>query len=142
MYLLDTNVISQFARRQPDPGVAGFLEQARADSAEVFLSALTVGEVRKGIAKLKRYGDQDQADMLQRWLTHLREEYAERILAIDADVGELWGAMLAATNDTNAVDKLIAATALQYGLTLVTRNVGHVAGTGVNCIDPFASGQA
>lgn len=137
MYLLDTNVISQLARPRADAGVLDFLNNARAMGDRLFLSALTIGEIRKGIDKLRRRGDEDQAGRLQRWLAGLKADYAESILPIDSDTGEIWGAILSATDDTNAIDKLIAATALQYDLTLVTRNTMHVVQTGVAYLDPF-----
>lgn len=77
---------------------------------------------------------------MQHWLARLKGDYSDAMLAVDADVSELWGAILAATDDTNAVDNLIAAAALHYDLTLVTRTTDHVAGTGVRCINPFTSG--
>ena len=137
MYLLDTNVVSELARRQPDPGVTNFFARVKGNEEPVYLSVLTIGEINKGIRRLIRYGDQDQADRFGRWLSALEDDYTDHLLPIDGDVSRIWGAMLAATDDTNAIDKLIAATAVVYGLTLVTRNVAHVAGTGVTCIDPF-----
>ncbi len=139
MYLLDTNVISQFTKRQPDQGVVDFFEKIKNHQSELYLSVLTIGEINSGISKLTHYRDHQQAEKLQRWLTQLKSEYTNRILAIDSDICTLWGAMLAATDNTNAVDKLIAATALNYGFTLVTRNVAHMAGTGAQCVNPFMS---
>jgi hypothetical protein len=137
MYLLDTNVVSELARRQPDEGVIHFMENAKKADDPMYLSVLTIGEITKGICKLVRFGDKEQAAKFQKWLSKVRQEYAEHILPIDGEVSELWGSLSAVTDDTNAIDKLIAATALLYGLTLVTRNVDHVSGTGVNCVDPF-----
>lgn len=138
MYLLDTNVISQLTRRQPNPGIVVFMNKIRDDEAQVYLSALTIGEIGKGIVKLTRYWDHRQAKKLQQWLTQIRCDYSDKILPIDTDTIEIWGAILAATDDTNAVDKLIAATALQYDLTVVTRNIDHMAGTGAKCVNPFS----
>jgi toxin FitB len=81
-----------------------------------------------------------QAEKLQQWLLlKIKQEYSNKILPVDSDTSEIWGLLLAATDDTNAVDKLIAATALQYDLTLITRNIDHMVGTGAKCIDPFES---
>jgi hypothetical protein len=137
MYLLDTNIVSELARRQPDAKVADFMERAKCAAEPMYLSVLTIGEINKGIRKLHRYGDTRQAAKLQLWLSELKGEYSDYLLPIDSDVSELWGMLLASTDDTNAIDKLIAATAMLYGLSLVTRNVDHVAGTGVVCINPF-----
>lgn len=138
MYLLDTNVISQTARKQPDPGVIDFLSRVRDSRDGLFLSVLTLGEIHRGIVKLERQGDGDQARKLRQWHREITEEFAEHILPIDGDTTIIWGAILAATDDTNAIDKLIAAAALQYDLILVTRNVGHMQGTGVRLLNPFS----
>lgn len=138
MYLLDTNVISELIKRQPNSGVVAFFETAKKTNEPLYLSVLAIGEIAKGINKLAAYGDAQQADKLQRWLLQIKTEYANNLLPVDSDVSELWGALLAATDDTNAIDKMIAATALLYDLTLVTRNTAHVAGTGVSCINPFS----
>lgn len=139
MYLLDTNIVSELARRQPDRGVVEFIERAKKADEAMYLSVLTIGEINKGIQKLVNYGDKQQADKFQLWLSQLKAEYSDCLLPIDNDVSELWGSILALTDDTNAIDKLIAATALVYGLTLVTRNVDHVSRTGITSINPFTS---
>ena len=137
MYLLDTNVVSQLAKRAPNPGVIDFIEDAKRVDAPPYLSVLSIGEINKGIVKLARYGDHQQAANLQRWLAHIKEDFSDCLLPIDSDVSELWGAILGATDDTNAIDKLIAATALLYDLTVVTRNVDHLMPTGVKSFNPF-----
>lgn len=137
MYLLDTNVISEFARREPNQSVTEFVKQAQHRNAEFYISALTVGEISKGIEKLRRDGDSRQATSLRRWMHDIKQEYCDHILLVDTDTAELWGAILAATDDTNAIDKLIAATAMRYDLIVVTRNVRHIAATGVKLINPF-----
>ena len=137
MYILDTNVISQLTKRQPDPGVTAFIQEADDAESSLYLSVLTIGEINKGIVRLTRYNDLQQADRLTRWHEQLKIDFADFILPIDADTTTIWGEILAATDDTNAIDKLIAATALQYGLTLVTRNIDHLVGTGARCFNPF-----
>ena len=137
MYILDTNVISQLTKRQPDPGVTAFIQEADDAESSLYLSVLTIGEINKGIVRLTRYNDLQQADSLTQWHEQLKIDFADFLLPIDADTTTIWGEILAATDDTNAIDKLIAATALQYGLTLVTRNIDHLVGTGARCFNPF-----
>ena len=138
MFLLDTNVISQLIKRQPSAGVVSFMEEAKSTESPLYLSVLTIGEIEKGIAKLARYNDIQQADKLKHWQEQLITDFADYLLPVDVDTTVIWGEVLAATDDTNAIDKLIAATALQYDLTLVTRNIDHVANTGAKCVNPFA----
>lgn len=140
MYILDTNVISQFAKRQPNSGVIAFMKKAKQEKSPLYLSVLTIGEINKGIAKLARHNDHQQSDRLKRWLEQLTVDFSDFLLPIDADTSVIWGEVLAATDDTNAIDKLIAATALQYDLTLITRNIDHVMDTGAKCANPFISG--
>ncbi len=137
MYLLDTNIVSQLIKRTPNPGVIDFIEDARRADTPLYLSVLSIGEINKGIVKLARHGDHQQAAKLQRWLISIKEDFSDCLLPIDTDVSELWGAVLGATDDTNAIDKLIAATALLYDLTVVTRNVDHLRSTGVKSLNPF-----
>ena len=137
MYLLDTNVISQLTKRQPDPGVTAFIQEADDAESSLYLSVITIGEINEGIIRLTRYNDLQQADRLSQWHEQLKIDFADFLLPIDADTTTIWGEILAATDDTNAIDKLIAATALQYGLSLVTRNIDHLVGTGTKCVNPF-----
>ena len=137
VYLLDTNVISQLIKRQPNPGVTAFMQEADDTQSSLYLSVITTGEISKGIARLTRYNDLQQAERLGQWHEQLKIDFADYLLPIDVDTTVIWGEILAATDDTNAIDKLIAATALQYGLTVVTRNITHLVGTGANCVNPF-----
>ncbi|WP_027709130.1 type II toxin-antitoxin system VapC family toxin [Zooshikella ganghwensis] len=138
MYLLDTNVISQLMRLNPNAGVAAFFELVKKDKSRVYLSSLTIGEIQKGITKLVRSNDVKQANLLQKKMDLIVQEYAGSILPIDEDVSSVWGVILAKTDDTNAIDKLIAATGIVYGLTVVTRNVRHIQDTGVKYLNPFS----
>ena len=89
-YLLDTNVISEVRKRSPDPRVLAWYNSLSA--AEIFISALTIGEIRQGIERLRRK-DQEQADTVERWLHGLQRVYADHIVAVDAPVAEEWGRM-------------------------------------------------
>ena len=134
MYLLDTNVISEVRRRDRcDENVAAWF--ASISENEPFLSVLTLGEIRKGIVLLQDR-DPSQAEALEDWLTHVKRNYAGRILSVNADISEVWGQMHY-TRNVPVVDGLPAATAKIHDLTLVTRNIQHVQGLGASPLNPF-----
>ena len=134
-YLLDTNVISELRKgERADPNVAAWFVGI-ADE-EVFLSVLTIGEIRRGIESVRRR-DPDSAAALDRWLNLMSETHGDRILPIDRAIAEEWGRMNT-PDPLPVVDGLLAATARVLGLTLVTRNVADVAGTEVQLLNPFA----
>lgn len=139
MYLIDTNVISE-ARKgtRADPGVASFLRDAAAADTPLFLSAVTVGELRRGVESIRLRGDVDHAHHLARWLDSVVTEYGSRILPLDADAAQVWGRLVAA-RPGHLLDKQIAAIALIHGLTVVTRNVADFTATGVPLLNPFAA---
>ena len=132
-YLLDTNVVSETRKSRADRGVIAFLSAA--DAAGLFLSVLTLGELRKGVAA-KHRTDPGAADQLGAWVDGIETDFADRVLPIDAAVARRWGE-LSAGRSLPVIDTLIAATALNHGLTLVTRNTRDVASTGVLLIDPW-----
>ncbi|WP_372097133.1 type II toxin-antitoxin system VapC family toxin [Tistrella mobilis] len=132
-YLLDTNVISETRRRHMDASVWSFLTSTRAE--QLYLSVLTIGELRKGISSVARR-DVVYAQELASWVTNLEEHYASRLLVVDQAVARQWGD-LAVQRSRPIIDTLIAATALVHGLTLVTRNVRDVADTGVELLNPW-----
>lgn len=138
MYLLDTNVVSE-ARKgaRANQGVNRFLARLRREQAAVFLSVITVGELRRGVELIRRRGDGAQAGRLERWLDATLAAYADSILPVDIEVAQLWG-HLRAPRPEHALDKFIAATALIHDLTVVSRNARDFAGTGARCLDPFA----
>lgn len=136
MYLIDTNVVSELAKTRGEPGVRAFITGAAAAGEPVYLSVITVGEIEFGIARLLRRNETAQAKRYATWATALRERFAEYTLAIDVDVAALWG-RLRAPSPQHPVDKLIAATALVYDLTVVTRNERDFAGTRVRTFNPF-----
>ncbi len=135
-YLLDTNVISELRKgqRADSKVTAWFAELA---DEEIFLSVLTIGEIRRGIESVRRR-DSDSAAALDRWLALLTEAHGDRILPIDRSIAEEWGRMNV-PDPLPVVDGLLAATARVLGLTLVTRNVADVGGAEVEIFDPFAS---
>lgn len=138
-YLLDTALLSELVKRQPDPGVTAWID--RCDEGSLFVSVLTLGELRKGVSKLQ---DSERKAALQSWIMHdLTERFAGRILAVDAAVAMTWGAAQGEAERRGArlpvVDGLIAATALVHGLTVVTRNVGDMERCGAPVINPWQS---
>lgn len=136
-FLLDTNVLSELIKPHPDGNVLRWI--AEADETLLFLSVLTLGEIRNGIEKLnpgKRRG------RLESWLAvDLRLRFQERILPIDEGIAQRWGALSAVAAEKGrpvpVIDGLLAATALHHDLMLVTRNSGDVSGTGVPVLDPW-----
>ena len=137
MYLFDTNVISELRKKnKANPGVKQFFKQTAEQEAHLFISVITVGELRRGVELIRYRGDQAQADKLEAWLQTMIDDYAENILDFTETESQVWG-RLRVPNHENALDKQIAATALTCGLTLVTRNVSNFVGTGVPLINPF-----
>jgi predicted nucleic acid-binding protein len=132
-YLIDTNVISELRKQnRADPGVLEFFEQAR----HLYLSVITIGELRRGVELIRHRGDLQQAKLLEAWLETIVGDYVDHILDFSIFEAQVWG-RLRAPNPHNALDKQIAATALSYGLTLVTRNVKDFVATGVCLLNPF-----
>lgn len=119
-YLIDTNVLSELRRREPNQGVIEWFEQRPATT--LYLSVLTLGEIRKGIDSL--INDDRQLKLLD-WLeVELPQFFSGRILSVDAEVADRWGRLNAQMGrPIPAIDSLLAATALTHGLKLVTRNV-------------------
>ncbi|MDR5778211.1 type II toxin-antitoxin system VapC family toxin [Caballeronia sp. LZ065] len=137
MYLADTNVISETRRlHRANKGVRAFFRQARVDERDIHLSVITVGELRRGVEQLRRRGDAVQAERIDAWLKDVLVEYDGKFLSVNRDIGELWGT-LRSRHLEPSVDKLIAATAISHGLTVVTRNVRDFEQTGVRAINPL-----
>jgi len=132
-FLLDTNIISELRRKRPDARVVSWLR--RAEPATLSISVLSLGEIAKGAAQCAMR-DRAQAELLYRWLAAVRTNYADRTIAVDADITEAWG-RLAAKRSMPVIDGLLAATALLRGLTLVTRNIHDFADTGISVFNPW-----
>jgi predicted nucleic acid-binding protein len=133
---LDTNVISETRKIRANSGVMAFL--SKADGEALFLSVLTLGELRKGV-EAKRRTTPAIAEQLGAWVDGLETTFADRVLAIDVATARCWGE-LSAGRSLPVIDTLIAATAIGHGLILVTRNTRDVASTGVTIVDPWQAG--
>lgn len=138
MFLLDTNVISEPKRAQPDQGVIAWLNAQLL--SDLHLSVITVGELRRGIVRLEPGRRRDDLDF---WLEDMILRYGERILPVDLDVTERWASLAeanrAAGRPSEMSDELIAATAHVHGLTVVTRNVRHFEHSGCRVLSPWGA---
>jgi predicted nucleic acid-binding protein len=133
LYLADTNVVSE-GRRNSRQAVA-WLRSVRPE--EVYLSALTLGEIMRGVT-LRRKSDPQIAARLAEWLERLRRDHADRILPVTDRIALEWG-RIAELRPRGDIDGLIAATAIVHGLILVTRNVKDFEDTAVSLINPWSS---
>jgi predicted nucleic acid-binding protein len=139
MYLIDTNVISEARKGQcSNPGVRRFFQVVMADDVPLFLSVISLGELRRGIDLIRHRGDLSQAQQLEDWFSLLLSDYGDRVLPFESDAAQIWG-RLRVPHPENAIDKQIAAIALLHDLTLVTRNTADVSATGVRMLNPFAA---
>jgi predicted nucleic acid-binding protein len=133
-YLVDTNVISELRKRErADPAVRTWF--ASVADEEIFLSVLTVGEIRQGVERIRRR-DPSAATALDRWLDRVVEMHRDRLVPVNRLVAEEWGRMNV-PDPLPVIGGLLAATAKIAGLTLATRNVGDVERTGVDLVNPF-----
>ena len=133
MYLLDTDVLAALRRRQRDPAAARWLEAQR--TSDLYLSVVTVGEVERGIVRQQRR-DPAFAEALAGWLDRVLAWYGDRVLGVDLSTARRWGQLSGALGHEGA-DMLIAATALEHGLTVVTGNTRQFEPTGVEVLTPF-----
>ena len=132
-YLLDTNVISESRKRAPDPRVLRWLNSI--DQSGLFISVLTLGELRKGV-RARHRSDPDTAARIGAWVDDLESRFASRILPIDAVIASRWGE-LSAERARPVIDTLIAATAQIHDLVLVTHNTSDMRGIAVRILDPW-----
>ena len=137
MYLIDTNVISELRKRKSaNPNVIAFFAETKQQQTPMFLSAVTVGELRRGVDLILYRGDRVQAEQLEDWLNQLLADFNGFILPFDQAVAQVWG-KLRVPHPENPLDKQIAATALVHKLIIVTRNEKDFMGTGVEVFNPF-----
>lgn len=137
-FLVDTNVISEIVKPRPYPGVVQWL--ANTDESLIYFSVMTLGEIRKGISARP---DLRRKSEIQSWLTALIDRFSTRILPVDLAIADRWGHLSGIAKSRgltlSVVDALLAATALHYDLTLVTRNTSDVRETGVETLNPWNS---
>lgn len=140
-FLLDTNIISEGAKPRPDPGVMDWL--ASIDEEQMFLSVVSLAELRHGIERMDKGGRKTGLDI---WLTEqLAPRFEERLLLVDTDTADQWGRIVArsqaAGRPIGAMDAFLAAHAQQHQLTLVTRNISDFEATGVRLFNPWTEGN-
>ena len=133
MFLIDTDVLSALHRRERNPQVVRWVENQR--TVDLHISVVTVGEIERGIAQQQRYNP-PFARSLALWLNRILSSYGDRILPVDIATARRWG-QLTATIGHDSADLLIAATAMEHGLTVVTRNVRDFEPTGVAVLNPL-----
>jgi len=138
-YILDTNVISELVASEADQRVIAWIDSL--DSENVFLSVITIGELKKGIEKLP---NSKRKSTLETWLQEdLLVRFRDHIIPLDIPVLLTWGMLVASMekqgNPMPAIDSLLAATAAQSGFTLATRNTGHFKPAGISLIDPWVA---
>lgn len=135
MFLVDTNVISE-ARKgaKANLGVKKFFKETEAD--DLYLSAQTIGEIRRGLENIRHRGDLPQTRKLEKWLDLVVADFADKILTFDEECAQVWGRLMS-PHPEHAIDKQIAAIALIHDLTVVTRNVDDFRGIGVAIKNPF-----
>ncbi len=139
-FLLDTNVISELIKPKPEPKVTMWIDGT--DEELLFLSVLTLGEIRKGVVLLPRSA---RRTFLEAWLSkELPLRFSNRILSVDQKVADQWGHLSGLTSargvHLGVIDGLLAATAIQHNLTLVTRDTRDVGATGVTLFNPWTNG--
>lgn len=138
MYLLDTNVVSELRKQdRANSGVIAFFKKVTSESEAIYLSVVTIGELQRGVDTIRHRGDVRQAELLECWFDSLLNEFGDHILDFGREEAMLWG-RLRVPHHENALDKQIAATALVYNLTLVTRNRKDFEALGLKLFNPFA----
>jgi len=137
VYLIDTNVISELRKKtRANRGVISFFQKINDSKQEIYLSVISIGELRRGVELIRHRGDIEQAKLLENWLERLLSDYSEKILGLDTVSAQLWG-RLRVPNPENSIDKQIAAIALVHDLIVVTRNITDFDSTGVATFNPF-----
>jgi hypothetical protein len=135
MYLLDTNVISELRKGgRANPGVTAFF--ATLAPEDIYLSVVTIGEIRRGLENVRARGDREQAGRLETWLDRVVTDFSDRILDFDLECAQVWGKLMS-PHPQHPIAKQIAAIALIYDLTVVTRNTDDFVSSGVRKLNPF-----
>lgn len=132
-YLLDTNVISEFSKRRPNPAITGFVTSLPPD--ETWLSVMSLGEIRRGV-EIELARNPASAELIRQWLMATEEQFVDRLLPVTGEIAHRWGE-ISADRTRPVVDTLLAATALVHDLIVVTRNERDFANLGVRLINPW-----
>ena len=132
-YLIDTVVLSELRKKNRSERVVNWFRSTR--SVDIFLSVVTIGEIERGIKQQQR-NNVEFSQELAKWLDGILLHYTDRILPVSINIARRWGALSAEIGNSGA-DILIAATALEHGLSVVTRNQRHFTPTGVPVVNPF-----
>lgn len=132
-YLLDANVVSELRKSSPDPNVEAWYDGV--SSGQLFLSVLTLGEIRLGVERARRK-DPAKAALLENWLNRLESAYGDHIVDVDAEIADAW-ARMSVPDPLPVIDGLLAATAFARNLIFVTRNTSDVNRPGVRLLNPF-----
>lgn len=136
-YLLDTNIVSEINRRTPNSAVLQWFDDT--EETDLFISVITMGEIRRGIEQIRRRNQMDderRAARLEQALNALRNDYRGRFISISEEIAEEWGRMCA-VYPNHPVDNLLSATARVHDMTLVTRNIRDVEIHNISCLNPF-----
>jgi hypothetical protein len=136
-YLLDTNIVSEINRRTPNSGVLQWFDDT--EETDLFISVITMGEIRRGIEQIRRRNQMDderRAARLEQALNALRNDYRGRFIPISEEIAEEWGRMCA-VYPNHPVDNLLSATARVHDMTLVTRNIRDVEIHNISSLNPF-----
>lgn len=137
MYLIDTDVVSELRKgARANKNVLRFFADADKNDHALYLSVVTIGELRRGVEIIRHRKDTQQAKRLETWLETLLNDFEEHILEFGYEAAQVWG-RLRVPHPENALDKQIAATALTHGLTLVTHHTEHFDELGLTVINPF-----
>lgn len=134
MFLLDTNIVSELRKPNPNAGLMDWMEQTPSES--LFLSVITLGEIQKGIDLKKAKDPNFKPERHEEWLFQLTRLYKDRILAIDMSVAHTWGKIMS-LDSQHAIDGLIAATAIVHRLSIVTRNTKDLQCWSLEIVNPF-----
>jgi toxin FitB len=141
VYLVDTDVVSESRKgSRANAGVRRFFVTAKESQNDVYISVITIGELRRGVELLRHRRDDKQALQLDKWLGVILDEYDEQILDFSREEAQVWGRLRVPRHE-NALDKQIAAIALTHDLTLVTRNTDHFEKLGLSLLNPFETDE-
>lgn len=132
-YLIDTVVLSELRKKKRSESVVEWFRSTR--GVDIFLSVVTIGEIERGVSQQQQVNPEFSQE-LTRWLDGILLYYGDRILPVSVNVARRWGELSAKIGNSGA-DILIAATALEHGLSVVTRNQRHFTPTGVHVVNPF-----